>query len=124
MFTGALQGCAFCQTVCQQYFVHRRNFNCPMSGVYRVQLPIYAPMIYTTPCIMFSMRAYPLRGEVGGGWDLEFSSFLSPVKCHRADRRLPFRPKILENSWAQPLPLPQVMDLHASKTLCTGQYKS
>ncbi len=42
------------------------------------------------------MRAYPLRGEVGGGWALEFESFLGP----------------------------QVMDMHASKTLCTGLYKS
>ncbi len=41
---------------------------------------IYAPMIYTAPCIIFWMRAYPLRGEVGGGWALEFLSFLGPVK--------------------------------------------
>ncbi len=34
---------------------------------------------------MFWMRAYPLRGEVGGGWALEFESFLGPVKWHRAD---------------------------------------
>ncbi len=27
----------------------------------------YAPMIYTALCIMFWMRAYPLRGQVGGG---------------------------------------------------------
>jgi hypothetical protein len=53
-------------------------------------LTIYAPMIYTAPCIMFWMRAYPLRGEVGGGWALEFESFLGPVKWHRADRRVPF----------------------------------
>jgi hypothetical protein len=33
---------------------------------------------------MFWMRAYPLRGEVGGGWALEFESFLGPVKWHRA----------------------------------------
>ncbi len=44
---------------------------------------IYAPMIYTAPCIMFWMRAYPLRGEMGGTWALEFSSFLGPVKWHR-----------------------------------------
>jgi hypothetical protein len=49
-------------------------------------------MNYTAPCIMFWMRAYPLRGEVGGGWALEFSSFLGPVKWHRADRRVPFGP--------------------------------
>ena len=47
-------------------------------------------MIYTAPCIMFWMRAYPLRGEVGGGWTLELPSFLSPVKWERADRRVPF----------------------------------
>jgi hypothetical protein len=41
-------------------------------------LTIYAPMIYTAPCLM--LRAYPLRGEVGGGWALEFSSFLGSVK--------------------------------------------
>ncbi len=36
-------------------------------------------------------NAYPLRGEVGGGWALEFEGFLGPVKWHRADRRVPFR---------------------------------
>ncbi len=46
-------------------------------------------MIYTAPCIMYWMRTYPLRGEVGGGWALEFSSFLGPVKWERADRRVP-----------------------------------
>jgi hypothetical protein len=45
-------------------------------------------MIYTAPCIMFQMRAYPLRGEVGGGWALEFPSFLGPVKWEQADRRV------------------------------------
>ncbi len=44
----------------------------------------------TAPCIMFWIRAYPLRGEVGGGWALEFSSFLGPVKWHWADRQVPF----------------------------------
>ena len=39
---------------------------------------------------MFWMRAYPLLAEVGGGWALEFESFLGPVKWHRADRRVPF----------------------------------
>ncbi len=47
-------------------------------------------MINTAQCIMFWMRAYPLLGEVGGGWALEFESFFSPVKWHRFDRRLPF----------------------------------
>jgi hypothetical protein len=29
-------------------------------------ITIYAPMIYTAPCTMFWMSAYPLRGQVGG----------------------------------------------------------
>jgi hypothetical protein len=53
-------------------------------------ITIYAPMIYTVLRIMFWMRAHPLRGEVGGGWALEFSSFLDPGKWHRAHRRVPF----------------------------------
>jgi hypothetical protein len=57
----------------------------------------YAPMIYTALCIMFWMRANSLRGLVGGGWALEFESFLGPVKWHQADRRVPFglEPKTL-----------------------------
>ncbi len=39
---------------------------------------------------MFWMRAYPLRGEVGGGWALELSGFLGPVKWHRADKGVLF----------------------------------
>jgi hypothetical protein len=31
------------------------------------KLTIYAPKIYTSPCVMFLMRAYTLRGEVWGG---------------------------------------------------------
>jgi hypothetical protein len=53
-------------------------------------ITIYAPMIYTALCIMFWMRAYPLLGQVGGGWALEFESFLGPVKWRRANRRVPF----------------------------------
>jgi hypothetical protein len=33
-------------------------------------------------CIMFWMRAYPLRGQVGGGWPLEISSFFGPQMTH------------------------------------------
>ncbi len=54
------------------------------------EVTIYAPVIYTRPCIMFWRRRYTLCGEVGGGWALEFPSFLGPVKWHRADRRVPF----------------------------------
>jgi hypothetical protein len=31
-------------------------------------ITIYVPMIYTALCIIFWMRAYPLRGQVGGVW--------------------------------------------------------
>jgi|LakMenEpi03Aug12_release.lakeMendotaPanAssembly.Ray.scaffolds.fasta_scaffold1501617_1 hypothetical protein len=51
---------------------------------------IYGPMIYTATYIMFLLRANPLRGQVGGGWDLEVETFLGPVKWHRAIRRVPF----------------------------------
>jgi hypothetical protein len=37
----------------------------------------FAPMIYTALCKMFWMRGYPLLGQVGGGWALEISSFLT-----------------------------------------------
>ncbi len=51
---------------------------------------------------MFLIRAYPLRGEVGGGWALEFSSFLGPVNWERADRPVPFGappiPEIIRNN--------------------------
>jgi hypothetical protein len=53
-------------------------------------ITIYAPVIYTGPCIMFWRRGYTFRWEVGGGWALEFPSFLGPVKWERADRRVPF----------------------------------
>ncbi len=74
---------------------------------------------------MFWMRAYKLHGEVGVGWALEFLNFLDPVKWEPADRRVPFGAQ--KNSGipgSNPLPLPQVMDMHTSKTLCTGLYKS
>ncbi len=47
-------------------------------------------MIYTAPCTMFWMRAYPLLGQVRGGWALDIESFLGPLKWHRADRQVPF----------------------------------
>ncbi len=49
-------------------------------------------MIYTAPSDMFLMRADPLRvqGQVGGVWALEIETFLGPVKCHGALRRMPY----------------------------------
>jgi hypothetical protein len=53
---------------------------------------------------MFLMRADPLRGQVGGGWALEFESFLVPAKWHGANSRVPFGAQKLEISRAQPPP--------------------
>jgi hypothetical protein len=81
----------------------------------------YAPMIYTAVCIMFSMRAYPLLGQVGGDWALEISSILGP-KWHSPIGSMPFhRAQKLSNSRAQPPPTgPRngylCTALHASKT--------
>ncbi len=63
----------------------------------------YTPMLYTALCIMFWMRAYPLLGQVGGG--------------------ISQGPK-LSISRAQPPTTCPLMDMQASKTLCTGLYKS
>jgi hypothetical protein len=38
----------------------------------------YSPMISKALCIMFWMHAYPLLGQVGGGWALEILSFWAP----------------------------------------------
>ncbi len=33
-------------------------------------------MIYTATYVVLLMRAYPLRGQVGGDWALEIETFL------------------------------------------------
>jgi len=53
-------------------------------------------MIYTAPCIMFWMRAYPLLGEVEGGWAPNGTRL--SAWCHFTG------PKKLENSRAQSPP--------------------
>jgi hypothetical protein len=58
-------------------------------------------MIYTALCIMFWMRAYPLLGQVGGGWALEFSSFLGPKWYSPIGSSHFTGPKKLSNSRAQ-----------------------
>jgi hypothetical protein len=76
----------------------------PSPTVWALKLPLralvhkttYAPMIYTALCIMFWMRAYPLLGQVGGGWapgNLEF--FWAPIGSfpfHRAQKTIDFQP--------------------------------
>jgi hypothetical protein len=49
---------------------------------------------------MFWICAYPLLGEVGGGWTLEFFSFLGP-KWHSPIGLMPFHRAQLLNSRAQ-----------------------
>ena len=53
-------------------------------------------MIYTAPCVMFFMRARTLRGGA-----LEIETYLGPERA-RADRRVPFGPKKVKISRAQP----------------------
>jgi hypothetical protein len=64
----------------------------------------YASGIYKALYVMFLMCADPLLGHLGGGCALEIATFLAPN--------------------GNPLPLALVMDLHASKTVCLGRYKS
>ncbi len=53
-------------------------------------LTIYAPMIYTAPCVMLLMRAATITWASGRGLGPGNRAFLGPVKWHRADRRVPF----------------------------------
>jgi hypothetical protein len=64
-----------------------------------VQKTTYAPVIYTS---LFWVRAYPLLGQVGGGWALEILSFLGP-KGHLPISSMSFR---LENSQSRAQPSP------------------
>ncbi len=68
----------------------------------------YAPMIYTARCIMFWIHAYPLLGQVGGGWALEILSFLGPhspigsMPFHMTQKTLDFQgpnPSHLPSYW-------------------------
>jgi hypothetical protein len=86
---------------------------------------ICAPMIYTALCIMFWMRAYPLLGQGGGGLGPGILEFFGPQMA--LSYRLDAISQGLKNSripGLNPLPLALVMVMHASKTLCTGLYKS
>ncbi len=48
------------------------SFRSWILTIYACTYDLYSPVHNV---LLFSMRAYPLRGEVGGGWALEFSSF-------------------------------------------------
>jgi len=62
---------------CQMEIVHTvhktknfRSISCVRDDKMVEGIALYAPMIYTAPCVMFLMRADTLRGQVGGGWAL------------------------------------------------------
>jgi len=72
----------------------------------KIPVAIYALKMYTALCIMFWMIAYPLLGP-----QMALSYLLNAISQG---------PKNSRNTGPNPLPLPLVMDKHASKTLCTG----
>jgi hypothetical protein len=75
-----------------------------LKTVQVVNITIYAPVIYTAPCIMFWMGANTLRGEVGGGWALEFPRFWALWNGNKTIGEFHLGPKKLGNSRAQPPP--------------------
>jgi hypothetical protein len=76
-------------------------------------------MIYTAPCVMIFYAGISNTWEVGGGWALEILSFFwGSVKWHGSDRRVPFgAQKTRDFQGPTPPPLPQIMDLPASKII-------
>ncbi len=65
------------------------------GGILLVKSTIYAPMIYTAPCIMFWMHAYPFTRASGRGLGTGIREFFGPFEMG---------PKKLEISRAQPPP--------------------
>jgi hypothetical protein len=93
----------------------------------RHKLTVHIRISVTAICIMFWMRAYPLLSIIrasGSGLGPGNREFLDSVKWHRADRQVPLGPKNSRFPGPNPLPLAQVMDMHTSRTLCKGLYKS
>jgi hypothetical protein len=81
-----------------------------------------APMFYTALCIMFSMHiTWPSwKGLVPG--NLEFFGPQMALTCWLD--AISQGPKTSRFPGPNPLRLALVMNMHASKQLCTGQYKS
>jgi len=75
-------------------------------------ITIFASMLYTAPCILFWMRAYPLLEFFGPQMALAYR--LDAISQGPKNSRFP---------GPNPLPLALLMDMLASKTLCTGLYK-
>jgi hypothetical protein len=83
----------------------------------RITVAIYAPMIYTAPCVMLLIRAASITRASGRGLGPGNQDFSGPVKWHQADRQVPFGAKKVEISRANSLPLAQVMDAACIKTI-------
>jgi hypothetical protein len=63
-------------------------------------ITIYAPLIYTAPYIMFCIHAaYPLRGQVGGGWALEIEEYTAPCIMFWMHAAYPLRGQV-GGGWA------------------------
>ncbi len=70
---------------------------------------------------MFWMHAYPLLGQVGGVGPWKISIFGPQMAlAYGLDAIFSQGPKISRIPGPNPLPLALAMDMHASKTLCTG----
>ncbi len=83
----------------------------PMGPAWNTsKLTIYAPKIYTGPCVMFLMRAYTLRGEVGGGGGTGNREFFGPLEMARSDRWVPIG--------AQKTPHPELIRNHQQSVRC------
>jgi hypothetical protein len=57
-----------------------KNFNFTLFHKHLVKNNYLCTYDFYSPVHNVWLRAYPLRGEVEGGWALEFKSFLGPVK--------------------------------------------
>ncbi len=89
----------------------------PFVSTTEWKLAIYALMIYTAPCVMFLMRADPLRGQARGGWALEIKIILGLWNGIEAIGKCHLGPKNTRFPGPNPLPLAQVMDMSASKII-------
>ncbi len=91
-----------------------RKMRSILRTVHLLTYDLYGPV-----CNAFNVGNI-LRGQVGGVWALEISTFLGPVKWHPAVRRVPFGAQG-QDSRAQPLSTCPDNGFAASKALRTGQ---
>jgi hypothetical protein len=85
-------------------------------------LTIYAPQIYTAPSVMFLMRAEGTRAS-GMGLGPGNREFFGPCEMASSQLMSAIRgPKNSRFPGLNRIPLAQVMDLPASKSLRTGTY--